>query len=58
MTMIDYEEPKCNFGFHPEEAELMLYAATGGDVTQLSMEAQEEFDILINCFSEWVLENS
>jgi hypothetical protein len=56
--MIDYEEPKANFGFHPEEAELMLYAATGGDVTQLSMESQEDFDILINCFSEWVLENS
>ena len=56
--MIDYEEPKVSFGFHPEEAELMLYAATGGDVTQLCMESQEEFDILINCFSEWVLENS
>ena len=54
--MIDYNEPKEQFGFHPEEAELMYYAATGGDVAQLSKESQEDLEILLHSFVEWMLD--
>ena len=54
--MIDYTEPKAFFGFHTEEAELMHFAATGGDVSQLSEEAQEDLEVLLSCFTEWILD--
>ncbi len=53
--MIDYTEPEVPFYFHPDEAELMLYASTGGDVSQLTDEQQEDLEILVLCFTEWTL---
>lgn len=53
--MIDYTEPEVPFYFHPDEAELMLYAATGGDISQLPEEQQEDLEILVLCFTEWTL---
>ena len=55
--MIDYTEPTASFAFHHREAELMLHAATGGDIEDLSEEDQEDLDILLTCFKEWVLDH-
>ena len=54
--MIDYTKQANGFWFHPREAQLMLYAATGGDIKDLDEDEQEDLEILIQCFQEWTLE--
>ena len=43
------------FYFRRREAQIMLLAATGGSIDDLTPEEQEDFEILLDDFKEYVL---